>query len=235
MHRQFIFLCLLLFGSIGCAPVLGVRVDAEPNPQVVLQDLRRFALVQSHERDVAAFDLTEHVKAQISKDVGGILSTSDGRYLLNNAGSNPEMARYIASLSRDALVERGLRFDEADPQFTLSVDFVDGQYQEYGHTGVRGIIGVTSDEPRGMGVGEAGGQIDPYPPDGPRIFYVRAVAVYLYDAADPDRLLWQGRVVTTRTALEMSTLLPMLIDELLGEFPYPSGKPAQRTIQPADE
>jgi hypothetical protein len=235
MHRYPILVILLLFGSIGCSPALDVRVETEPNPQVVLQDLRRFALVQSHERDVAAFDLTEHAKAQISKDVGGILSTSDGRYLLENADSNPAMARYIASLSRDTLVERGLRFDEADPQFTLSVDFVDGQYREYGHTGVRGIIGVTSDESREVRVGGAGGEIDPYPPDGPRTFYVRAVAVYLYDAADPDRLLWQGRVVTTRTTVEMSTLLPMLIDELLGEFPFPSGKPAGRTIKPADQ
>jgi len=226
---------LVAFGVVGCTPALDIRVDAEPNPQVVLQDLRRFALVQNPDRDVAAFDLTEHVKTQISKDVSGILSTSDGRYLLEHTETNPAMARYIASLSRDVLTQRGLSFDETDPQFTLSVDFVDGRYEEYGHTGVRGIIGVTSDERRSVGVGGAGGEIDRYPPDGPRIFYVRAVAIYLYDAADPERLIWQGRVVTTRTAVEMTTVLPMLIEELLGEFPHPSGKPTQRTITPADE
>jgi len=212
-----------------------VRVEATANPQATLSDYRTFAMAASHERDAAAFNLTEHVKATLDKQVGGMFSESDGRYELTNAQTDPATARYVASIARETLSERGLSFDEAAPQFIVSVDFVTGVYREFGHTGMRGVISASSDPNIGIGVGTAAGNVDAYPQEQVRNFHARAVAIYIYDFNEPDRLLWHGHAVTTRTDEPFAKIAPLLIDELLNEFPHPSGKPAKRTIHPPTE
>jgi len=227
---------LIVTLASGCAPALDLRVRAAANPQAELTSLRTFALAQSPRRDAAGFDLTEHVQQRLQGEVDRPLSTSDGRYRLDNAATNPAGARFVASIAREQLTERGYRFNEADPDFTVSVDFVDGTYREYGYSGLRGVIRASSDQRIGVGAGAGpGGELDPYPQEDVRTVHARAVALYFYDVDDPDRLLWHGRAVTTRTDADLRILLPLLIEQVLGEFPHPSGRPEQRTVQPPAE
>jgi len=230
---RYAFLSCMLVAA-GCSPALDVRVETTAGPEANLTALRSFALGQSPRRDAEAFDLTEQTRQAMQRRVGRLLSSSEGRYVLDDAETNPALARYVASITRDTLVERGYEFDEAAPALRVSVDFVDAVYEEFGFTGTRGVIRASSDERIGVGVG-VGGQLDPYPQEQHRTVHGRAVAIYCYDISDPDRLLWHGWAITTRTDADFQRIAPLLIEQVLGEFPHPSGRPTQRTIHPPSE
>lgn len=225
-----------LLGLAGCKPSMDVRVDAAPVPAVSggmpSAELRRFAMSQTPDADRAAYDLVAATKAAMVRHAGGLISSPGGRFGLTTPGDAADLARVVAAAARNSMVERGYAFDESSPQFLVSIGFVHGYFQPYERPGLFGGIGASSDDGVGVGVGVNVGPDPVYAADRT---YGRSVAVFFYDPAQPEQPFWHGAAITVGVGTDFNRVMPLLLDEALGEFPHPSGKPAVRPVSPPSE
>lgn len=224
----------------GCGPQVTMEVRAVADPEADLSALSRFAI--SHQ--LASADRTDHLDRQVAESLQGFLVRYD--YLpvreqptLIHTSAEALRLKQVAAVVRDELARNGYAPDPKDPHFLVSVDYSTGPYEYFVPGRVVADDGdeVTATRIRGLedgrpytGVAE---QVEGNPmvtPGRRALTHVNAVAVYVYPTDDRREAIWRGSAVSVDYQPDFERVLPVLVAQILGEFPHPTGEPRRRTV-----
>lgn len=123
---------------------------------------------------------------------------------------DPLKEKELLHLVKNKLISKGYRYNAKHPDFIVSIDF--------------SIDPMVVQGTRYMPV-PSGYVPIPYP----ETLHHRAVTVYITSPEGVD--LWRGEVESTGSTSDIVVVAPYLLDELLSEFPYKSGKGTYRQVE----
>jgi len=236
---------VLAMGLMGCGPRVPVEVRAWGAPAADLPDMQRFAISHQLADQQRADRLDRHVAGALQGFfvAHGYLPVRDQSRLIETS-ADPDRIRRVAGAARSTLAEAGFTPDPKDPHFLISVDYSTGPYEYFVPAAAASGADAADTEAAAIdaggssgasGASRSGGRVgqqvegNPIAPPGRRaLTHVHAVAVYVYPARDPSEPVWWGSAVSVKYQPDFSRVMPVLVDEALGEFPRASGKPRHR-------
>lgn len=205
------FLPLIVAAAVlsGCAATLPMSVTAYQDPEASYESLRRFAFKPSDRK-------------------------------------NPLLEKQLFALVRRKLETKGLVYDQAAPDFLVALNSYSGPYRYYvpqtvtyeprykeGDTEI--VYGQVGDKTIATTRQTAGKWVErPVVHGGHEETAYRSVLKL--DFLEPRalsrdkkvRVLWTGEAQSSSDQQDIRVVAPLLLDELLDEFPQGTGRPTQR-------
>lgn len=226
--------------SVGCGPRVSMEVRATTDPEADLAALQRFAISHQLANRPRADRLDRRVAEAVQQFLVRYeyLPVRDQPTLIHTSQDAMRIKR-VAAAVRGGLAQRGYTADPKDPQFLVSVDYSTGPYEYFvpgrviaddGDAVTAARIEGVENGRRYTGVAE---QVEGNPvvtPGRRALTYVNAVAVYVYPAQEPREPIWRGSAVSVDYHPDFERVLPVLVEQILGEFPHPSGQSRRRTV-----
>lgn len=204
----------------GCAEMMGtsayMNVTAYPDPERPIVAPKRFATVV------------------VGQTTGG-----------------PMLEKNLLALVKERLVAKGFVYDESDPELVVALTGFIGPFEEYvpPSTTYWPMPTSTTSRTQGSAYGSDGSyasgnattqtqgtQYIPITRNGYTVTqYYRAIDVMVASVRhDPDSVrvepVWTGSVTSSGSTGDLLTIAPVLLDELVGEFPARTGKPSARQV-----
>lgn len=235
---------LTLLALVGCGPRVPVEVRAWGEPATALPDMQRFAI--SHQLAGAA--RADRLDRQVAEALQrffvehGYLPVRDQTRLIKTS-TDPARIRNVAAAARDTLDDNGFTPDPKDPHFLVSVDYSTGPYEYLVPGGGPEADDASASDSASTSASGSRSDRDPVaaraqqvegnmlaPPGRRALTHVHGVAVYIYPARDPSEPVWWGSAISVKHQPDFPRVMPMLVEQALGEFPRASGKPRHRRV-----
>jgi len=206
----------LMVIATGCTPrVLRVDVQAAADASAKHAQFQRFAVVHQSATPARADWLATRTTRALDDYIArnqyqphdrqpNLTATHDDHALLNQVGA----------MTRHALIARGYDWQPGDPRLLVSVDYCFGR-RAFTVPAARGIDPTSGRKPAAYDA----------------TIFANAVAVYVYDAQRTDRPVWHGSIVHVGRENNFQAIAPVLLNELMGEFPYPGTELGPRVIE----
>jgi hypothetical protein len=233
-YRRYAWIGLMLVCAAGCQRTMTVDVSVTADPNAGLTNTGQFAV--SHE--AGSPDALERLRKVVSGALQQFMAQnrmlpSDQQKPLDDSSTDADLLKELSIMLRTRMSQAGYTLDERDPGMLVSVEFVTGPYrykapaQIVPTAGVDPSIEVGSE--RFYAAQPAIADAGIVEPARETAVYAHAISIEVSRPAKPHSPVWRGMIVTLGP-VNFRQVSPLLVEELLSEFPTPSDKPQRRQI-----
>lgn len=149
----------------------------------------------------------------------------------------PALVKELGAVTRRVMDYQGWQNEPANSDFVVSIDAAYGRFDFLVPHSIRtnpeaqGTYVEPSDALGGRPVPTAGAGTNLDRAGSPAHRYVHAIAAHVYPADNPQGTAWwSGTIVAITDVQAFNRVAPQLIDELMREFPKPTGQAPTRTV-----
>jgi hypothetical protein len=238
MNRPLALLLVTLALATGCTRAVRVDVEGAPVADAAPASPAKKFAIKADRIDPA--NLTE-LKTKLDQNIEQYLIAQGDKslkppYPLASATKQPEAIEATVAAVRHELESRGYVYDEQQPDVVVGVGVL------FGHLDYEVAPTVHRSENFGAGrpvrPGASGSFAWPtethapyqggYTAQGGHGAATEVTAIALQFSAPAGPQLWHGTAIAVGAYAKLDAMRPVLVSELVAEYPQPTGKPAQR-------